>query len=110
VVAKRKALDKYRQLTRMKIVELDEAIRSSDDDLLEFIAKRDMYCELYEAIRSLKEPDQEILIRRYFLDEKPSGIAAKTSLPVKEVENRLYQSKIRLRKELQAKGGAGNGA
>ncbi|MDR2571589.1 MAG: sigma-70 family RNA polymerase sigma factor [Oscillospiraceae bacterium] len=110
VVAKRKALDRYRQLTKRKIVELDEAIRSSDDDLLEFIAKRDMYCQLYEAIRSLKEPDKEILIRRYFFDERPSSIAEKTLLPIKEVENRLYQSKIRLRKELQIKGVASNGA
>ena len=110
VVAKSKALDRYRKLTKVKIVELDEAIRSSNDDLLEYIAKRDMYSELYEAIRSLKEPDREILIRRYFFDEKPSGIAEKTSLPTKEVENRLYQSKIRLREALKAKEVAGNGA
>ena len=103
VAAKRKALDRYRQLTKNKIVELDEAISSSDDDLVEYIIKQDMYYELYEAIRSLKEPDKEILIRRYFFDEKPSGIAKKTALPVKEVENRLYQSKLRLRKTLQTK-------
>ena len=109
VAAKRKALDKYRQLTKIKIVELDEAISSSDDDLFEYIAKRDLYNELYEAIRSLKEPDKEILIRRYFFDEKPSGIADKTLIPVKEVKNRLYQSKLRLRETLQAKEVAGNG-
>ena len=110
VVAKSKALDRYRKLTKVKIVELDDAIRSSDDDLLEYIAKRDMYNDLYEAIRSLKEPDQEILIRRYFFDEKPSGIASKISLSIKEVENRLYQSKIRLRKAFQEKEVASNGA
>ena len=103
VAAKRKALDRYRQLTRVKIVKLDDAIRSTDDDLLEYIAERDLYNELYEAIRTLKEPDKEILIRRYFFDEKPSGIADKTSLPVKEVKNRLYQSKLKLREALQAK-------
>lgn len=103
VIAKRRALDKYRQLTKHKIIELNEAICSSDDELLDYIYERDMYNELYEAIRSLSEPDKEILIRRYFFDEKPSGIAEKTSLPVKEVENRLYQSKLRLRKTLQTK-------
>jgi len=103
VMAKRKALDRYRQLTRAKIVELDEAVASSDDDLLEFIARKDLYNELYEAIRSLGEPDKEILIRRYFFNEKPSGIAGKTDIPVKEVENRLYQSKLRLRKLLGGK-------
>ena len=109
VAAKRKALDRYRQLTRVKIVELDDAIHSTDDDLLEYIIQRELYNELYEAIRSLKEPDKEILIRRYFFDEKPSGIADKTSLPVKEVNNRLYQSKRKLREALQAKEVANSG-
>ena len=110
IVARSKALDRYRQLTKVKIVELDEAIGSSNDDLFEYIAKRDMYSELYEAIRSLKEPDREILIRRYFFNEKPSVIAKKTSLPPKEIENRLYQSKIRLKNSLQEKEAAYNGA
>ena len=101
VAAKHKALDRYRQLTRVRIIELDEAIRSTDDDLLEYIVEQELYSELYEAIRTLKEPDKEILIRRYFLDEKPSGIADKTSLPVKEVKNRLYQSKLKLKEILQ---------
>jgi RNA polymerase sigma-70 factor (ECF subfamily) len=100
VVAKRKALDRYRQLKRMVIVELDEAITSSDDDLFEYIARQELYHELYEAIRTLDEPNKEILIRRYFFNERPSGIADKTHLPLKEVENRLYQSKQKLRRIL----------
>jgi RNA polymerase sigma-70 factor (ECF subfamily) len=99
-VAKRKALDRYRQLKRIVIVELDEAITSSDDDLFEYIARQELYHELYEAIRTLDEPNKEILIRRYFFNEKPSGIADKTRLPLKEVENRLYQSKQKLRRIL----------
>ena len=99
-IAKRRALDKYRQLTKTKIIELDEAISSSDDDLFEYVAKRDLQSELYEAISLLGEPDKEILIRRYFFEEKPSDIADKTHIPVKEVKNRLYQSKLRLRKVL----------
>jgi RNA polymerase sigma-70 factor (ECF subfamily) len=105
IVAKRKALDKYRQLTKANIIELNEAISSSDDDLFEYIVRQDLYSELYEAIRLLREPDKEILIRRYFFDEKPSGIAEKTHIPVKDVKNRLYQSKQQLRKTLQHKGG-----
>jgi len=100
IIAKRRALDKYRLLTKTKIIEIDEAIASSDDDLFEYIAKRDLYCELYEAIRRLGDPDKEILIRRYFFKEKPSAIANKLSIPVKEVKNRLYQSKLRLQKKL----------
>jgi RNA polymerase sigma-70 factor (ECF subfamily) len=100
VVAKSKALDRYRKLKKIVIVELDEAISSSDDDLFEHIARQELYSELYEAIRTLDEPNKEILIRRYFFNEKPSGIADKTHLPLREVENRLYQSKQKLRRIL----------
>jgi RNA polymerase sigma-70 factor (ECF subfamily) len=82
------------------MVELDEVLSSSDDDLFEYIARQELYYELYEAIRMLGEPNKEILIRRYFFDEKPSSISNKTCLPVKEVENRLYQSKLKLRRIL----------
>ena len=110
IIAKRRALDKYRQLTKINIIELDEAIALSDDDLFEYIAKRDLYSELYDAIRLLGEPDKEILIRRYFFEEKPSTIANKTHIPVKEVNNRLYQSKLRLRKALGESEVVENGA
>ena len=100
IITKRRALDKYRLLAKTKTIELDEAIASSDDDLFEYIAKRDLYSELYEAIRLLGDPDKEILIRRYFFEEKPSTIANRTQIPVKEVNNRLYQSKLKLRKAL----------
>jgi RNA polymerase sigma-70 factor (ECF subfamily) len=100
VVAKSKALDMYRKLSKNKIVELDEAINSSDYGLLEYIVNKEMCHELYTAIASLPEPNKEIVMRRYFFDEKPAKIAESISLPVKEVENRLYQSKAKLRKHL----------
>ena len=105
VIAKGKALDAYRKLTKSKIIELDEAIRSTDDDLLDHIADKEMVQDLYTAIESLTEPNKEIVIRRYFFEEKPANIAKSISLPVKEVENRLYQSKLKLRKKLERNGG-----
>ena len=105
VIARSKALSSYRKLSKSKIVELDEAIRSTDDDLLDYIVDKEMCQELYVAIESLTEPNKEIVIRRYFFEERPASIAKSTSLPVKEVENRLYQSKLKLRKKLGGKGG-----
>ena len=105
MIAKSKALDTYRKLSKSKIVELDEAIRSTDDDLFDYILNKEMYQELFTAIESLTEPNKEILMRRYFFEEKPAYIAKVISLPVKEVENRLYQSKQKLRKQLVGNGG-----
>ena len=104
VIARSKALDTYRKLSKEKIIELNDAIRYTDDDLIDYIIDKEMYQELYEAIRSLVEPNKEIVLRRYFFEEKPSCIAKNIAMPVKEVENRLYQSKIKLRKLLE-KGG-----
>ena len=103
VIAKNKALDRYRVLSKEKIVEIEEAINASDDDLLEYVIDKELYAALYEAVNTLTEPNKEIIIRRYFFEEKPACIAEKTSMPVKEVENRLYQSKQKLRNILNAK-------
>lgn len=101
VIARSKALDTYRKLSKSKIVELTDAITSSDDDLLERVVEKEMHDKLYTAIKTLTEPNKEIVIRRFFFDEKPQRIAEKTDIPIKEVENRLYQSKLRLRKILE---------
>lgn len=105
IIAKSKAIDKYRKLSKSSAAPLDEAINSTDDDLLEYIINCEMHQELYEAIETLNEPNKEIVIRRYFFEEKVSKIAENISLPLKEVENRLYQSKLKLRKELEKKEG-----
>ena len=101
VLAKNKALDRYRQLSKTKIVELNDLINYTDDELEEHIVNKEMSNKLYEIIQSLKDPDREILIRRYFLGEKPSTIADKISIPIKEVKNRLYQNKLKLKKTLK---------
>jgi len=101
VVARSKALDTYRKLSKARIIELDEAIQSTDDDLLDYIIDQEMCQELYVAIRSLTEPNKEIVLRRYFFDEKPASIAKNIAMPVKEVENRLFRSKTKLRKLLE---------
>ena len=101
VIARGKTLDTYRKLSKSKIIELSDAIRSSDDDLLDYIVEKEMHDKLYAAIETLTEPNREIVIRRYFFDEKPRRIAEKTDIPIKEVENRLYQSKLKLRKILE---------
>ena len=100
VIAKNKALDKYRKLSKQKLFELDDEIstRSTDNDLLEYILTKEKNVNLYNALNSLKEPEKEIMVRRYLFEEKPSYIAKKLSIPVKEVENRIYQSKLKLKK------------
>ena len=100
-LARNGALNKYRQLTKVHLVSFQDTQIEATDDLLAQVIAHEQYQALYDAICTLREPDKEIIIRRYFFDEKPASIAAQISLPVKEVENRLYQSKLRLRKRLR---------
>ena len=55
---------------------------------------------LMQALGQLTEPDREILLRRYYFDQKPKEIAKATGLTVKQVENHLYRTKRRLRETL----------
>ena len=63
--------------------------------------------ELLETVNSLDEPGREILVRRYYYDQKPRQIALALGMTVKQVDNSLYRSKRLLREKLsQAWGGA----
>ena len=51
-----------------------------------------------ENLRKLDEADREAMIRRYYYGQKPKEIAAALGIPKKQVENRLYQGKQKLRR------------
>ena len=55
---------------------------------------------LIAAINALGEPDREILIRRYYYEQKPKEIALAMDMSAKQVDNRLYQTKLKLREAL----------
>lgn len=101
IVARTKALDRCRELNRRTALPLEEAalVRTLDlpeDNLL----REDARQALQTAIDRLDEPDREILLRRYFRDQKPRQIALALNIPVKQVENRLYRAKQKLRDTL----------
>ena len=66
------------------------------DDVLKEETRR----TLIAAINALGEPDREILIRRFYYGQKPKEIALVLDMSVKQVDNRLYQTKLKLRETL----------
>ena len=95
-------MDRYHKLTQRTVLSLD------DVRLVEALVSPDALIQsetrgiLASAVRALGEPDREILIRRYYYEQKPKSIALALDLPVKQVENRLYRTKARLRETLTA--------
>lgn len=97
LLTKSKAIDKLRQSKRLSTVSLDEDIILKSDDVLESLIDKEDKTQLRDSIRSLDEPNREILIRRFFFEQKPSEIARALSLPIRQVENRIYRTKQQLR-------------
>lgn len=103
VMARSKALNIHKKRNKENVVRLEEyreAETVPDSASTDGGRIKENYQALYEAVRQLPEPTREILIRRYFYEEKPRDIALKLSLPKKEVENRLYRGKKMLSDQL----------
>lgn len=97
LLTKSKAIDKLRQNKREAAIPLDEDIILKSEDILENLIDKEDKAQLMDTIRALKEPNKEILIRRFFFEQKPSEIARALSLSVRQVENRIYRTKQQLR-------------
>ena len=73
--------------------------------LSEMITTEDMteldWQELYRVVMTLDEPTRSVIIKRFFCDMKPAAIQKELNLSAKEVDNRLYRGKQKIKKELE---------
>lgn len=97
IIVRSKALDRYRSLQKYQIVSLDEAFA---ENIGVTDSAEDINMELNSAISCLPLFDRDILIRRYYYEQKPKEIALALNLSVKQVDNSLYRSKQKLRRKL----------
>jgi len=95
VLARTKALNAYRRIK--PALPLDEEIGTMSDIVAEEVIGRLRAEQVLSALGSLKEPDREIFYRRYYFEQKPREIALAMSLPDREVRNRLYQGRKKLK-------------
>lgn len=104
VVVKSRAIDRYRKIVQKSEIALDEQIAlcgtAIADQTLDAVLQR----ELISAVHALGEPDREIILRRFYYQQKPKQISVALDLTVKQVENRIFRSKQKLREQME--GGA----
>lgn len=105
IIARSRAIDRYRELMRKGTLPLEEAVLSAGTGMQEQLLQEETRRELLAAVKALEEPNREILIRRYYHDQKPREIALAMDLTVKQVDNSLFRSKRQLRELLTASGG-----
>ncbi len=97
MVARCKAIDRYREIARRNTVSIDQIAEIGEDETQETLLKNETRRELSDAIDSLDGTERNILLRRYEDGQKPRAIAKALGLTVKQVDNYLYRTKRKLR-------------
>ena len=100
VIARNKAIDRYRQKTKIQTIPLEETVLAQMGVEQEMENRE----ELQEALAELTEEEKEILLRRYVYQQKPKEMAVALGLSVKQIENRLYRIKAKMRKQMEQEG------
>ena len=104
IVARSKAVDSYRRITRKKEIFIEEILVESLG-----YAENDAADEEKDKLRScideLDEKEKELIMRRYYYEQKPAEIAVALDMPKKQVENRLYYVRQKLRKMMDKQEG-----
>ena len=110
VVARSKAVDSYRRIIRKREISMEEiAVESlgyaegtaADEEMEERYSRE----KLRACIEGLNEKEKELVIRRYYYEQKPAEISVALDMPKKQVENRLYYVKQKLKKMMEKQEG-----
>ena len=104
ILVRSRAIDRYRELSRRWALPLEEAALAESAGMQELLLAAETRRELLAAVKALGEPEREILVRRYYYEQKPREIALALDMTVKQVDNCLYRTKKQLRQTLEGKG------
>jgi len=103
VVAKRKAIDIYRKNKNNNHVSIDDVLQglyTAEDDVAHTILLKESNSELIDVIKSLGEPDSEIILRRYYLRQSSKDISKNIGLKVNTIDKKVSRGIQKLKKLL----------
>lgn len=100
VLTRTKAIDRYRAIQKRQELPLEDGALAAELGVEEEVLAEEQRQRLNAAVEQLEQSEREILLRRYYDGQKPREIAAELELPVRQVENRLYRAKQKLREKL----------
>lgn len=102
-IATRKAIDIYRKNKKHNNVPIDDVIENtyrSGEDVENSILIKESNLELLNAIKSLGEPDSEIIIRKYYLHQSTKDISKDIGIKINTIDKKASRSMQKLRKIL----------
>ncbi|MBR6106646.1 MAG: sigma-70 family RNA polymerase sigma factor [Oscillospiraceae bacterium] len=100
-ISRNAAISRCRALRRDAQYTSDTEPETADTDFLLLLDRRADAERLQNAIMTLKEPDREIFVRKYYYMESMQALAERFGVSVKAIDNTLYRSKRRLRRILK---------
>ena len=103
IIAKRKAIDMYRKNkrnTHIPIDDLSQDLCSIEDNVANSILIEESNLVLINAIKSLGDPDSEIIIRKYYLYQSSKDISKDIGLKVNTIDKKVSRCMQKLKKVL----------
>ncbi len=108
VIAKRKAITTYRKFTSVKakttltfIENYTETFCENHPDCAEIVEREELHTQLISAVKALKEPDSNIIFRRFYYGEKTREIAEHFGMSDDAIKKRIRRSLDKLKKHLE---------
>lgn len=96
-IARNEAINCYHKLQRQNTFYLDEPILPDGEDVLLEVVKKEEQEKVEALILDMDEPDRSIMIRKYYFFEPIKTIASYLHMDQKQVENRLYRARKKLK-------------
>lgn len=96
LVTRSKAIDRYRAVVKRRETDLDEKLAARTDFFGSIIGDEERK-RIRSCIDKLDELEREIVLRRFYYEQKPAEIALAVGIGRKQVENHLYQAKRKLK-------------
>lgn len=100
LLARSRAIDRYRQIIKKRELPMEEIVTESLRHTELIVVDKEKE-KLLSCMEKLDEKEKELIIRRYYYEQKPAEIAVVLDLPKKQVENRLYYVKQKLKKMME---------
>lgn len=98
VIARHNAVDLARKNPPLP---LDDELNATDISIESDLEEHEMRRAVLNAVKSLDEPDREILLRKYYFGNSSKQIAARLGMSVSNVDTRASRAVEKLRKSLE---------
>lgn len=110
-IAKNMSLNAFRRVcsNRIRAVSIDDEkseVLLSHENTEQEVQKKIFSDRLWDIVNSLGEPDTSIIIYQYFYEFKVHEIAKKLSMTSAAVQKRSIRARKRIKKMIEAEGGA----